>query len=229
MPVDPDTTSYDTFPTNVTIYNDPLPRADGCDAVTAGVMVVGHGGPADVSARDASHTAANDLSAPFPADADDEALEARRLALLAEGRRLASVRRLAEAYRREADRAAFGTPAPGGPSQAGLVKQRGAVIADTLGVDRPVYATPLENLRAAQAAVDELDGLEAEDLPHMTRRIQQLINAAAQRHEADARAGSPPPRRDHGATSRTPTTSNTRARRGKEPAASRSRTRISIE
>ena len=57
-----------------------------------------------------------------------------------------------------------------------------------LGVDRPVYATPLENLRAAQAAVDELDGLGAEELPHMTRRIQQLIDAAAQRHEADARA-----------------------------------------
>ena len=48
-----------------------------------------------------------------------------------------------------------------------------------LGVDRPVYATPLENLRAAQAAVDELDGLGAEELPHMTRRIQQLIDAAA--------------------------------------------------
>ena len=63
----------------------------------------------------------------------------------------------------------------------------------------------------------------------MTRRIQQLIDAAARRHEADARAGSPPPRRDHGATSRTPTTSNARARCEKEPAASRSRTRISIE
>ena len=32
MPVDPDTASFDTFPTNVAIYNDPLPRADGCDA-----------------------------------------------------------------------------------------------------------------------------------------------------------------------------------------------------
>ena len=37
-----------------------------------------------------------------------------------------------------------------------------------LGVDRPVYATPLKNLRAAQAAIDELDGLGAEELPHMT-------------------------------------------------------------
>ena len=63
----------------------------------------------------------------------------------------------------------------------------------------------------------------------MTRRVQQLIDAAAQRHEADARAESPPPRRDHGATSRTPPTGKTRARHVKEPAASRSRTRISIE
>ena len=63
-----------------------------------------------------------------------------------------------------------------------------------LGVDRPVYATPLENLRVAQAAVDELDGLGAEELPHMARHIQQLIDVAAQRHEADVGAESPPPR-----------------------------------
>ena len=49
MPVDSDTASYNTFPTNVTIYNDPLPQADGCDAVTTEVMVVGHGGLADES------------------------------------------------------------------------------------------------------------------------------------------------------------------------------------
>ena len=135
-------------------------------------MVIGHDGAADESAHDAPHAAVHDLSIPLPADTDAEALEARRLALLAEGRKLVSMRRLVEAHRREADRAAFGTPPPGGPSRAGVVKQRGAIVADTLGVDRPVYATPLENLRAAQAAVDELDGLGAEELPHMTRRIQ---------------------------------------------------------
>ena len=122
-------------------------------------MVIGHDGAADESAHDAPHAAVHDLSIPLPADADAEALEACRLALLAEGRRLASVRCLTEAYQREADRAAFGTSAPAGPSRVGVVKQRGAVIADMLGVDRPVYATPLENLRTAQAAVDELDGL----------------------------------------------------------------------
>ena len=63
----------------------------------------------------------------------------------------------------------------------------------------------------------------------MTRRIQQLIDAAAEWHEAGARAENPPPRREHAATSRSPTASGTRARKYKEPAASRSRTRITIE
>ena len=162
MPVDSDTASLDTFPTNVAIYNDPLPRTNGCDAVTTEVMVIGHDNAPDESAHDAPHVAAHDLSIPLPADADDEALEARRLALLAEGRRLASMGRLAKAYQREADRAAFGTPPLGGPSRADVVRQRGAALAGTLGVDHPVYATPLKNLRAAQAAVDELEGLEGD-------------------------------------------------------------------
>ena len=97
-----------------------------------------------------------------------------------------------------------------------------------LGADRPVYATPLENLRAAQSIVDELNGLGADELPYMTRRIQQLIDAAAERHEAGVRAGSPP-RREDDTTSRTPTAGGARARQEKEPAASRSRTRITIE
>ena len=98
-----------------------------------------------------------------------------------------------------------------------------------LGADRPVYATPLENLRAAQAAAEELNGLGADELPYMTRRIQQLIDAAAERHEAGARADSHPPRREHAATSRSPTASGARQKKDKELAASRSRTRITIE
>ena len=85
-----------------------------------------------------------------------------------------------------------------------------------LGADRPVYATRLENPRAAQAAAEELNGLGADELPYMTRRIQHLIGAAAERHEAGARAESPPPRRAHAVTSQSPT-------------ASRNRTRITIE
>ena len=88
---------------------------------------------------------------------------------------------------------------------------------------------PLENLRAAQSVIDELNGLGADELPYMTRCIQQLINAAAERHEAGVRAGIPPPHREHGMTSRTSTAGGARTRQEKEPAASRSRTRITIE
>ena len=98
-----------------------------------------------------------------------------------------------------------------------------------LGADRPVYATPLENLRAAQAAAEELNGLGADEFPYMTRRIQQLIDAAAERHEAGTRADSHPPRREHAATSRSPTASGARQKKDKESAATRSRTRITIE
>ena len=75
-------------------------------------------------------------------------------------------------------------PPPEGPSRVGIVKKHDAAIASMLGADRPVYATPLENLRAAQSIVDELNGLGADELPYMTRRIQQLIDAATERHEA---------------------------------------------
>ena len=136
MPVDSDTASLDAFPTNVVIYNDPLPQADGCDGAITEVMVISHGGTSEESAHDAPRATVHDLSIPLPADADAEAPEARHLALLAEGRKLASMRRLTEAHRREADRAAFGTPPPGRPSRAGVVRQHGAALADTLGVDR---------------------------------------------------------------------------------------------
>ena len=129
----------------------------------------------------------------MPADADAETLEARRLALIAEGQKIASMRRLTEAHQREVDRAAFGTPLPDGPSWAGIVQKRGVAITDMLGAERPVYATPLENLRANQSVVDELNRVGADELPYTTRRIQQLIDAAAKRHEAGVRAESPPP------------------------------------
>ena len=53
MPVDSDMASLDTFPTHVAIYNDPLPRADGCDTITTEVMVIGHGGASGENALDA--------------------------------------------------------------------------------------------------------------------------------------------------------------------------------
>ena len=69
----------------------------------------------------------------------------------------------------------------------------------------------------------------------MTERVQQLLDAAAEQQDAGCRTEAPnrrnddpPPRQDQGATSRTPT-GGVRDRRDKEPAASRSRTHITIE
>ena len=63
-------------------------------------------------------------------------LEARRAQLVESAKKLASMRRLSEAYQREMDHAVGGTPAPGGPSRIGLVRQRGATIASMFGTDR---------------------------------------------------------------------------------------------
>lgn len=71
------------------------------------------------------------------------------------------MRRLLEAYQHEMDRTFGGTPAPGGPNRIGTVRQHGAAVASMFGADRPVYATLMENIRAAQAAADEVDNLEA--------------------------------------------------------------------
>ena len=59
------------------------------------------------------------------------------------------MRRLSEAYQREMDHAVGGMPAPAGPSRLGTVHQRGVAIANLFGADRPMYATPAENIRAA--------------------------------------------------------------------------------
>ena len=78
------------------------------------------------------------------------------------------------------DHAVGGTPAPGGPSYIDTVQLRGAAIASMFGEDRPVYAMPAENIRAAQAAADELDKLEGDERRHMMERVQQLLDAAAE-------------------------------------------------
>ena len=76
---------------------------------------LGKGAPDSLSA------ALQDLAAPIPEDADAEMLEARRLQLVEGAKKLASMRRLSEAYQREMDRAIGGSPAPAGPSRLGAV------------------------------------------------------------------------------------------------------------
>ena len=54
-----------------------------------------------------------------------------------------------------------------------------------------MYATPVENIRAAQAAADELDNFEGEERRMMTERVQQLLDAAAAQNEAGCRTEAP--------------------------------------
>src|SRR3954466_14329365 len=103
------------------------------------------------------------------------------------------------------------------------------------GANRPVYATPVENIQAAQAAADELENLEGEERRLMTERVQRLLDVAGAQNAAGCRTEGPqqqkddlPPRRDQGATSRTPT-GGVHGGKDKGPAASRSRTHITIK
>ena len=77
------------------------------------------------------------------------------------------------------DRAVGSSPAPTGPSRLGAVRQCGVAIANLFGANRPVYGMPVENIRAAQAATDELKNFEGEERRMMTERVQRLLKAAA--------------------------------------------------
>nr|XP_040249329.1 serine/arginine repetitive matrix protein 1-like [Aegilops tauschii subsp. strangulata] len=133
----------------------------------------------------------SDLTTPIPEDADAEMLEARHVQLVENAKKLANMRRLSEAYQREMHRAVGGTPAPGGPSRIGTVRQRSVAIASLFGADRPVYTTPAENIRAAQAAVEELDNFEGEERRQMAERVQRLLDAAAEQQEAGCHTEAP--------------------------------------
>nr|XP_020198831.1 formin-like protein 5 [Aegilops tauschii subsp. strangulata] len=77
------------------------------------VIVISHGEHFGGGGQDPLQTALQDLTAPIPEDADAETLEARRVQLVESANRLASRRRLSEAYQREMHRAVGGTRAPG--------------------------------------------------------------------------------------------------------------------
>ena len=143
------------------------------------MLVISHDEFPGGRAPDSLGAALQDLAAPIPEDADAETLEARRLQLVEGVKKLASMRRLSEAYQREMDRAIGGSPAPAGPSRLGAVQQRGVAIANLFGASRLVYATPVENIRAAQAAAGELDNFEGEERRLMMERVQRVLDAAA--------------------------------------------------
>ena len=112
---------------------------------------------------------------------------ARRLQLVEGAKKLANMRCLSEAYQWEMDRAVGGSPAPAGPNRLGAVQQRCVAIASLFGASRPMYATLAENIRAAQAAADELDNFEGEKRRLMMERVQRLLDTAAAQNETDCR------------------------------------------
>ena len=128
------------------VYDEPLPCAESSGSTITEVLVIDHGEHSGGGDYDPLHAVLQDLAAPIPKDAETETLEARRLQLVEGAKKLASMRRLSEAYQREMDRAVGSTPAPAGPSLLGAVRQRGVASADLFGANRPVYATLAENL-----------------------------------------------------------------------------------
>ena len=121
MIVDSDTASLDAFPTNVVVYDEPLPRAESGGSTVTEVLVIGHGEHYGGGAHDPLDAALQDLMAPIPEVADAEMLEAHRVQLVERAKKLANMRRLSEAYQREMDRAVGGTTASAGPSRLGTV------------------------------------------------------------------------------------------------------------
>ncbi|KAK1595175.1 hypothetical protein QYE76_026953 [Lolium multiflorum] len=118
------------------------------------------------------------LSSPLTAGGDpatiEKDLEAHRQLLLRQAEELAAAKRQLEINRREYDRANGFTPGGDNPSRAGQIHRRGGGLGAEIARDgaespapsteQPVYNTPDKNMRAAQAAAEELNRLEGEEL-----------------------------------------------------------------
>ena len=79
MIIDSDTGSFDTFPTNVVVYDEPSPREHSGGSTVTEVLVITSGEHSGEHARDPLDAALRDLTAPIPEGADAEVLEARRI------------------------------------------------------------------------------------------------------------------------------------------------------
>ncbi|KAE8775483.1 hypothetical protein D1007_51991 [Hordeum vulgare] len=88
-----------------------------------------------------------------------------------------------EVAQREYSSAYGFSPAADGPSRHGDIHGRGRVVAEILGGKLPVYDTPAANMRAAQAAPDEMDTLEGEERVRQEKHIKELLAAANDQQE----------------------------------------------
>ncbi|KAK1627193.1 hypothetical protein QYE76_001508 [Lolium multiflorum] len=106
-----------------------------------------------------------------------------------------------EITQREYNRAHNLTPGGDGPSRAGQIRRRGRDLGAEIARDgapspapsaeQPVYNTPDKNMRAAQAAAEELNLLEGDELRRQTQRVTVLLNAAT-KQSADPRYATAP-------------------------------------
>ena len=98
MLVDSDTASLDAFPTNVVVYDEPLPHEESGGSAVTEVLVISHDEHSGEETEDPLAATLRDLTAPILEDAGAETLEARRLQIVEGAKKLASMRRLSEAY-----------------------------------------------------------------------------------------------------------------------------------
>ncbi|KAK1613789.1 hypothetical protein QYE76_019306 [Lolium multiflorum] len=157
------------------------------------------------------------LSTPLTAGADPTTievdLEAHRQLLLKQADELAAAKRQLEITRRKYDRVQGFTPGCNDPSRASQIHRRGGGLGteiDRDGADSPapsmelpIYNTPEKNLRAAEAAAEELSRLEGEELRRQTRRVPELLHIASEQQKNPRYAGYvPSASHPHGAAGR---------------------------
>ena len=80
------------------VYDEPLPYEESGGSAVTEVLIISHGEHSGEDAQDPLPAVLQDLTAPIPGDADAETLEACRLQLVEGAKKLASMRRLSEAY-----------------------------------------------------------------------------------------------------------------------------------
>ncbi|KAK1677037.1 hypothetical protein QYE76_037885 [Lolium multiflorum] len=137
------------------------------------------------------------LSTPLTAGADpttiEADLEAHRQFLLKQAEEVAAAQRQLQITRREFDRAHGFTPAGNAPSRAGQIRRRGGDLGAEIdrdgaespapSMELPIYNTPEKNMRAAEAAAEELSRLEGEELRRQTRRVTELLHIASEQQK----------------------------------------------
>lgn len=102
-------------------------------------------------------------------------LEASRKLLYAEATELATAQRQLEAAQRECNTTYGLTPVGVKPSRRGDVRRRGGAISELFGANMPIYDTPVQNLRVAEAAAAELDHLEGEAQQQQQQWVRALV------------------------------------------------------